>query len=86
MHVSLNKEVTEYNRPYQTTGDKFEKEASHGGAKKLSNPIENSGDDFQFSAKNKAKSDGWVHMTTGVVSCDRNRNKEGKTVANRNGH
>lgn len=72
------------NRTYQTTGDKFEKEASNGGAKKLSSPVENSCDDFQFSTKNKAKGDGWVHMTTGVVCCDGNRDKESKTVANGN--
>lgn len=73
-------------RTYQTTGDVFEEEASDGGAEKLSDPVENSGDDCDLTTDSKAKSDGWVHMATGNVGSDCNRHEEGETMAHRDGH
>lgn len=73
-------------RTYQSTGDVFKEETSGGGAEKLSDPVENSGDDCDLTTDCKTESDGWIHMATGNVGSDCNRHEEGKTMANRDGH
>jgi len=45
-------------RTYQSTGDELKKEASGGGAEKLSNPVEKSGDECDLTTESKSKSDG----------------------------
>lgn len=73
-------------RTYQTTGDELKEEASGGGAKKLSDPVENSGDNCDLTTDSKAKSDGRVHMATGDVGSDCHCHEEGESMAHRDGH
>ena len=73
-------------RTYQSTGDELKKEASGGGAEKLRNPVENSGDECDLTTESKSKSDGWVHMATGDVGSDCNRHEEGETMTHSDGN
>ena len=72
-------------RTYQATGNELKKEASGGGAEKLSDPVENSGNECDLTTESKAKSDGWVHMATGDVGSDCNRHEESEIMAHSNG-
>lgn len=71
---------------HQTAGDEGEKEGTNNGAQKLSNPVENTGDNGELTADNQAECDGRVDVSTGDVSGDGDSHEESKCVGHSDRH
>lgn len=69
---------------YLAIGNEDKKETSDDGAKALSNPVEETGDDCDVAADGKAEGHGGVKVSTGDVGGYWHTNEKGKGVSNCN--
>ena len=71
---------------HQTAGDIGEKEGTKNGAQKLSNPVENSGDDGQLATGNQAEGDGGVDVSARDVGGDGDSHEQSESMGDSDGH
>ena len=71
---------------YQATGDEREEVWTNNGSQKLSNPVENSGDDGQLATGNQAEGDGGVDVSARDVGGDGDSHEQSESMGDSDGH
>lgn len=73
-------------RNSQATGGEFEEEASDDGAKKLSDPVEDTTEESDVTTDEGTEGNGGIHVSTGDVSADRNSDEETESMSQGSGN
>ena len=66
---------------HQATGGELKKQASHDGAKQLSNPVQDTTEKGNVTANKGTKGDGRVNMAAGDVGADWNSHEQCEGVS-----